>query len=59
MLANIPEQQGSGETASEDDMGEELQACLAGNEEADSAPAKPVSLQMLLHKWLQRAFSHV
>ena len=59
VLANIPEQQGSGETASEDDMGEELQACLAGNEEADSASAKPVSLQMLLHKWLQRAFSHV
>ncbi|KAA6420012.1 MAG: transcription initiation factor subunit TAF1 [Trebouxia sp. A1-2] len=41
VLANIPEQQASGETASEDDMGEELQACLAGNEEAESAPAKP------------------
>lgn len=44
VLANIPEQQASGETASEDDMGEELQACLAGNEEAESAPAKPVSI---------------
>ena len=44
MLANIPEQQQSGDTASEDDIGEELQACLAGHEEAESAAAKPVSL---------------
>lgn len=43
VLANIPEQQVSGDSASEDDMGEELQACLAGSEEAESAPAKPVS----------------
>ena len=45
MLANIPEQQQSGDTASEDDIGEELQACLAGHEEAESAAAKPVSLR--------------
>lgn len=44
VLANIPEQQQSGDTASEDDIGEELQACLAGHEEAESAAAKPVSL---------------
>lgn len=43
VLANIPEQQVSSDSASEDDMGEELQACLAGSEEAESAPAKPVS----------------
>lgn len=42
VLANIPEQQQSGDTASEDDIGEELQACLAGHQEAESAPAKPV-----------------
>lgn len=48
VLANIPEQQVSGDTASEDDMGEELQACLAGSEEAESAPAKPVSPLRLL-----------
>ena len=45
MLANIPEQQQSGDTASEDDIGEELQACLAGHEEAESAAVKPVSLR--------------
>ena len=48
VLANIPEQQQSGDTASEDDIGEELQACLAGHEEAESAAAKPVSLMLLL-----------
>ena len=52
VLANIPEQQASGET--DDDMGEELQACLAGNEEAESAAAKPVSLPILLHKYSQK-----
>ena len=42
-LANIPEQQQHSDSASDDDIGEELQASLAGDEEADSAPAKPVS----------------
>jgi len=53
VLANIPEQQVSGET--DDDMGEELQACLAGSEEAESAAAKPVSLPILLHEQWQTA----
>ena len=43
VLANIPDQPQPGDSASEDDIGEELQACLAGNEEADSASVKPVS----------------
>ncbi len=61
VLANIPEQQASGDTASEDDMGEELQACLAGSEEAESAPAKPVSHatpSVLLHACRPHSYRH-
>ena len=48
VLSNISDQPQPGDSASEDDIGEELQACLAGNEEAESAPAKPVSVRLSL-----------